>query len=45
MAEEKILKDEVLKDEQLDRVAGGNVHEINKDRQFMIDLGFNKWRR
>ena len=34
----EILKDEILKDEQLDNVAGGTVREINKDWQFMTDL-------
>lgn len=31
MAEEKILKDEILKDEQLDQVAGGTEQQIEDD--------------
>ena len=31
MAEEKILKDEILSDEQLDQVAGGSDWEIHDD--------------
>lgn len=34
----EILKDEILKDEQLDNVAGGTTREVNKDWQFMTDL-------
>lgn len=38
MAKE-ILKDEVLKDEQLDAVAGGTSREIKKDTDFMKAIG------
>ena len=38
MAKE-ILKDEVLKDEQLDAVAGGTSHEIKRDVEFMKAVG------
>ena len=35
----EILKDEVLKDEQLDAVAGGTSREIQKDADFMQAIG------
>ncbi|MBR3499139.1 MAG: hypothetical protein IKO05_09125 [Selenomonadaceae bacterium] len=38
MAKE-ILKDEVLKDEQLDAVAGGTSREIQKDTDFLQAIG------
>ena len=38
MAQE-IFKDEVLKDEQLDAVAGGTAREIGKDIDFMKAVG------
>lgn len=39
MAKE-ILKDEVLKEEQLEGVAGGTAREIGKDAEFMKAIGF-----
>ena len=39
MAKE-ILKDEVLKEEQLEGVAGGTSREIGKDAEFMKAIGF-----
>ena len=38
MAKE-ILKDEILKDEELDQVAGGNVSNTASDSQFLRDVG------
>ena len=39
MADEKILKDEILKDEELDRVAGGTFAESYSDAQAFEKLG------
>lgn len=39
MTEEKILKDEVLSEEQLEQVSGGNQLELSKDSQLLHDLG------
>ena len=39
MAEEKILKDEILKDEQLDNVAGGNRLETFGDGNELYKRG------
>lgn len=44
MADEKILKDEILSDEQLDGVAGGSDWEISDDANRLRDLhrlGYN----
>ena len=35
----EILKDEILKDEQLDAVAGGTSREIHKDTDFLQAIG------
>ena len=35
----EILKDEILKEEQLDGVAGGITHEIKRDAEFMKAVG------
>ena len=42
MADEKILKDELLSDEELEKVAGGNMCELNRDTILMRDLGLMK---
>ena len=39
MAEEKILKDDLLSEEELDKVAGGTIAETVKDTQFLHALG------
>ena len=39
MAEEKILKDEIMSEDELDNVAGGNAEEINKDFGFLRAVG------
>ena len=39
MAEEKILKDEVLSEEELDKVSGGTIEQAVKDTQFLHALG------
>lgn len=39
MADEKILENEKLDDEQLDEVAGGYGKEIKEDKQFLYNLG------
>ena len=39
MAEEKILKDEILSDEELENVAGGTAAELAKDIKFLNALG------
>ena len=39
MTDEKILKDEILKDEQLDNVAGGSAWETDNDLQRFQKLG------
>ena len=35
----EILKDEILKDEELEQVAGGNVSNTASDSQFLRDVG------
>ena len=40
MAEEKILEEEVLDEEDLEQVAGGYSDEIRKDANKLRDLGF-----
>ena len=37
----EILKDEILKDEELDQIAGGTVVETASDSQFLRDIGIN----
>ena len=39
MADEKILKDEVLSDEELDGVAGGNCRHTANDSKLLYDYG------
>ena len=39
MAEEKILKDEILKDEELEQVAGGTYRDSSLDLAFMQAIG------
>ena len=39
MADEKILKDEVMDDEQLDGVAGGTLKETLDDREMLKKIG------
>lgn len=41
MTDEKILKDEILSEEELEKVAGGSHEELVKDQQFMRNLGFS----
>ena len=40
MAEEKILKDEIMSDAELDNVAGGNRAELAKMTQLFSTLGY-----
>ena len=40
MPDEKILKDEIMDEEQLDEVAGGSTSEIKDDRKRLIKLGY-----
>ena len=40
MADEKILKDEILDDAELEEVAGGSTSEIKDDRNRLIKLGY-----
>jgi len=40
MTDEKILKDEILKEEQLDNVAGGSNFETDNDIKRFQKLGF-----
>ena len=40
MAEEKILKDEILSDEQLEQVAGGGTRQTVGDKDFLYDMGY-----
>ena len=40
MADEKIFKDEILDDEELEGVAGGTTAEIKDDRNRLIKLGY-----
>ena len=35
----EILKEEILTEKQLDTVAGGNLHELQMDANFLHDLG------
>ena len=39
MADEKILKDEILSEEDLDEVAGGTTDEINSDARRLQRIG------
>ncbi|MBR6014285.1 MAG: hypothetical protein IK062_10995 [Selenomonadaceae bacterium] len=41
MKDEKILQDEILTDEELDKVAGGTQSEIDVDMAFFRKLGYN----
>ena len=43
MADEKILDNEILDDEDLEGVAGGSVKEIVEDRNELTKLGFYKF--
>ena len=38
MADEKKIADEVMSDEQLEQVAGGNVNEIRKRERYELAL-------
>ncbi len=40
MVDEKILKDEILEEEELEEVAGGTTSEIKDDRKRLIKLGY-----
>ena len=40
MAEEKILKDEILSDEQLEQVAGGGTRQTVGDDTFLTKFGY-----
>ena len=42
MAEDKILKDEIMSDAELDNVAGGNRTELSKMTQLFATLGYTK---
>ena len=42
MAEDKILKDEIMSDAELDNVAGGNRTELAKMTQLFATLGYTK---
>ena len=42
MAEDKILKDEIMSDAELDNVAGGNRAELAKMSQLFATLGYTK---
>ena len=42
MAEDKILKDEIMSDAELDNVAGGNRAELAKMTQLFATLGYTK---
>ena len=39
MADEKILQDEIMSDDELDGVAGGTTAQCKSDMDFMHDLG------
>ena len=39
MADEKILKDEIMDEEQLDEVAGGTLKETLDDREMLKKIG------
>ena len=39
MADEKILKDEIIEDAELDGVAGGTVNEVLDDREMLKKIG------
>jgi hypothetical protein len=43
MADEKNLQDELLSDEQLENVSGGNLSETIKDREKLTQLGMYKF--
>jgi len=40
MADEKILQDELMTDEELEQVAGGHFAYTGKDNKFLIDMGY-----
>ena len=43
MAENKILKEEILKDAELEEVAGGSMNEINADYNALYSLSGSEY--
>lgn len=41
----EILKEEILSEKELEKVAGGTLKEVSQDRAFLRDIGFNiEWK-
>ena len=46
MSEEKILQDELMNEEELENVAGGNMQELYGDRENLLKLNlYDHWSR